>query len=437
MNDLLTSLAQESTRWLEFWAAMNLQVAVFGLLALAADTLVRDVSPRYRYGLWLIVLAKACVPPVLSLPAAASSGTAAAFTLPAITAPLLGETARYAPLVFLLPAVLIFLASTAMLVVLGLRHARLSRVLRRALPADLRLDPAHRWPDILVSGEIDTPLAAGILRPRIYVTPALLAGPRATLDAVLYHELAHIRRGDRFVVLLQTLVQAAFALNPVVWIMNMRLHRYREQVCDGWALQRSGSRPQDYGKLLLSYAERSREPRVQMQSGTCFFETRRGFVQRVTMLFSQGAIMKLRFKHYAVMTAMLLVIVPLSWKCSDSSSPKEADVQPPIKSEWKSTDYKDHKNEQSPGIVGGFDAIRENLVYPEKAHEEGIEGMVLIKVKVNADGSASSIEFAKKANPLLDEAAMNAVKALKFTPATSNGKPVESEMNIPIKFKLQ
>jgi beta-lactamase regulating signal transducer with metallopeptidase domain len=99
-----------------------------------------------------------------------------------------------------------------------------------------------RAPQLLVSEEVVSPLAAGFLHP-VVILPDLLqkeiAGPQ--LDCVLLHELAHVVRRDDWTNLLGRLAFAAFFLNPVAaWVLR-RIEREREIACDDWVVAATGS----------------------------------------------------------------------------------------------------------------------------------------------------------------------------------------------------
>jgi periplasmic protein TonB len=75
--------------------------------------------------------------------------------------------------------------------------------------------------------------------------------------------------------------------------------------------------------------------------------------------------------------------------------------------------------------------------YPEVSRRNGEEGRAVVKVCVNVAGKIDSIEIANTTgHPLLDEAALKVAKAMRFKPATSEGKPVVSCPTLPVKFVL-
>lgn len=76
--------------------------------------------------------------------------------------------------------------------------------------------------------------------------------------------------------------------------------------------------------------------------------------------------------------------------------------------------------------------------YPSMARRKGEQGRVLLKVLVTLNGDAGNVTLEKSSgSSYLDEAAMNAVKSWKFTPARSNNEPVSGFVTVPISFSLE
>jgi TonB family protein len=92
--------------------------------------------------------------------------------------------------------------------------------------------------------------------------------------------------------------------------------------------------------------------------------------------------------------------------------------------------------EVMPEIIGGIQALVKNIIYPDAAKEKGIEGKVFVKVYIDEQGNVFDTEIIKSLEKSCDEAAVNAVKNLKFTPAKEKGKNVKVVVVIPIQFRL-
>ena len=118
----------------------------------------------------------------------------------------------------------------------------LRRVKRRAYPSSGSLPPTGRDTLLLISSEVDSPIAVGFLRPAI-ILPASFreALSPEELEHVLLHEAAHVARRDDWNNLLARILSAVMSLHPVaLWILR-RIDIERESACDDWAVYRTQS----------------------------------------------------------------------------------------------------------------------------------------------------------------------------------------------------
>ena len=105
-------------------------------------------------------------------------------------------------------------------------------------------------PQILVHDSISTAMATGIFRPAIILPRAYLETLSPDdLTAILTHEMAHIARRDPLVGLLQRIVSAVYWPHPLVHLLNVKLSRSREEICDNFVLQDETST--GYAELLF------------------------------------------------------------------------------------------------------------------------------------------------------------------------------------------
>lgn len=125
--------------------------------------------------------------------------------------------------------------------------------------------------------------------------------------------------------------------------------------------------------------------------------------------------------------------------------PVKCDKQEQKKAEdnfWQDTTIIYSRVEKKAEYIGGKEAlirdIKNNLVYPQKAKEEMIEGRVFVKFIVKKDGSTCNHEIVRGVNPDLDQAALQTVKKLgRWEPAKINGKSVNSYFTLPVTFRLK
>ena len=130
----------------------------------------------------------------------------------------------------------------------------------------------------LESTLVDVPTVIGWLRPVVLVPASALAGLSPhQLEAILAHELAHIRRHDYLVNLLQTLVETLLFYHPAVWWLSRRIRIEREHCCDDLAVSLCGD-PVSYARALADLEElrsRGREFVLAANGGSLLDRVRR------------------------------------------------------------------------------------------------------------------------------------------------------------------
>ncbi|WP_428307163.1 M56 family metallopeptidase [Lacipirellula sp.] len=98
------------------------------------------------------------------------------------------------------------------------------------------------------------PVLVGVFRPLILLPTAALAGwTPEQLDMILLHELAHVRRWDNLVNLLQRIVESILFYHPAAWILSRQVRHDREECCDATVIRHT-DRPHQYAELLVSIA---------------------------------------------------------------------------------------------------------------------------------------------------------------------------------------
>jgi uncharacterized protein (TIGR03435 family) len=105
---------------------------------------------------------------------------------------------------------------------------------------------------------VDVPLVIGCVRPIVVLPIAALSQLNAAqVEAILAHELAHVRRHDYLVNLLQTLAETFLFYHPAVWWVSARIRDEREHCCDDVAVAMCGD-PLGYATALTELeAQRS------------------------------------------------------------------------------------------------------------------------------------------------------------------------------------
>jgi beta-lactamase regulating signal transducer with metallopeptidase domain len=126
------------------------------------------------------------------------------------------------------------------------RWYQLSRTVRSATPCAFDTPvPVRSTPHLLEPGLV------GVWRP-VILLPEGIAGhlSRAEIDAIVTHELCHLRRRDNLFAMAHMLVEAIFWFYPLVWFIGARLVEEREHACDESVLA-CGKKPLEYAQAIL------------------------------------------------------------------------------------------------------------------------------------------------------------------------------------------
>ena len=127
----------------------------------------------------------------------------------------------------------------------------------RRLAQALRIRGAIR---LLESAAVEVPTVIGWLRPVVLIPVATLSGlSTEQMEMVLAHELAHIRRHDFFVNLMQAVVETLLFYHPAVWWISGRIRVEREHCCDDVAVAVCGN-PLLYARALTRLEELRVDP---------------------------------------------------------------------------------------------------------------------------------------------------------------------------------
>jgi len=89
-----------------------------------------------------------------------------------------------------------------------------------------------------------------------------------------------------------------------------------------------------------------------------------------------------------------------------------------------------------PQPVGGFAAIQRNLIYPQQLRRLGIQGKVIVMTAVDSKGNVGEFKILEANSPEFAEAAIEAIRSVRWQPAKWQGKAVSAWVGVPVYFKL-
>ncbi len=257
----------------------------------------------------------------------------------------------------------------SMRLVLGYKHAFTLR--RRAEPAGeaiigvvsrlTRIMNVRRSVRVVMSALSDSPSVIGWLRPVILLPAATLMGlTTLQLEAILAHEIGHIKRYDYLVNMLQMVVETLLFYHPAVWWTSKRIRIERELCCDDLAVRFSGNALR-YARALTTLEKlRMRAPSIVMAS------TGGPLLYRIQRLLGVAS------KEYGPSRFPTVVAMGLGVLCFA------------LNVSWM-------RGQDAPGVkvdLGASSVIhRTSVPYPEAPRKQGITGTVQVEVTLDSTGN--------------------------------------------------
>jgi beta-lactamase regulating signal transducer with metallopeptidase domain len=170
---------------------------------------------------------------------------------------------------------------------------------------------------VRISIRTDSPATLGLLRPMILLPPAVALGVTPQqLEALLAHELAHIRRHDYLINLLQMLVETLCFYHPAVWLTSARIRIERELCCDDIAVDACGD--------AVSYAQAlTKVARMQISHpGLALGATGGPFLQRIQRLLGVATTSRPAYPLWVTVASLVMIFaVMFTGSYAQSTSP--------------------------------------------------------------------------------------------------------------------
>lgn len=179
-----------------------------------------------------------------------------------------------------------------------------SKLRRRRMGMEI---PGCKYPVYLVESELASPCLFGILRPAIYLTPAVIRSEESLRHA-LAHEETHARHLDPLWSLLGSVCLAVYWFDPLVWIAVSASRTDCELACDEGAVRTLGEEERlAYGKTLLSLIPVRRRPVNPLLSVTPMSSEKKRLQERIVRIAEDRKTRKLALCAMSLLTAAVCV----------------------------------------------------------------------------------------------------------------------------------
>lgn len=413
--------------WLDNLAAYSVQIAVLIAAASLPASLLRLRNPPVTYRGWQILLALCLLAPFVQPweevgvaqwgPRASDArflvlGAAPGFDLSAVVLALvaLGVAAR-------LLWLCLGLVRLGRLRRDGRKLCRIPEVLH-----GLREGLAVRA-ELYLSGELDGAVSFGGRRPAILLPEAFVSMAPPLQNAVLCHELLHVRRRDWAFTLAEEIIRSVLWFHPAIWWLIERIQLAREQVVDREAIRLTRER-QGYLEALLQTAAARNQARFAVAPT---FLRRRYLHRRVALILKEDSMSRKRliFSVTAVAGILALSGIWAGW-----SFPLQAPTD-----RWGSG--KSGKVYRvSDGVTPPHILYKVEPQYTPQAREAKLQGTVILGIEVGPNGLVQHIQVTRGLGMGLDEKAASAISQWQFQPGQKDGQPVSVAATVEVNFRL-
>ncbi len=285
-------------------------------------------------------------------------------------------------------------------------HGREAELLRRVeksagirRPISLRSSQSSLEPGIF-----------GIVRPLLLWPAGISEHLRDEhLEAILAHEVQHVRRRDNLAAALHMVVEAIFWFHPLVWWLGARLVEERERACDE-AVLLLGNPPEIYAESILKTCKFCVAAPLACVSGV----TGANLQLRIVRIMTQRCVDKLGFlkKLLLVVLGTGALAAPMIAGLLKTPAAAAQSAQAPARSASESSNF---AVAQHLYHVGG-DVSAPKLVfapapqYSEKARQAKYQGVCVISLIVDAQGNPMRVQVVRHLEMGLDQKAVEAVK---------------------------
>jgi TonB family protein len=269
-------------------------------------------------------------------------------------------------------------------------------------------------------------------------------------EKIIAHEMVHVRQWHSIDLIILELFTIIQWFNPFIWMYRHAIKTLHEYLADEGVLH-SGVDVKVYGALLF-------EQSTGIQINDLANNFNKSLLKRRFTMMTKKRTSKLsRLKLLFVIPLALTMVFAISFSPEVMAQEKKKEMPPPPPKKTDKTDKAVQKQqakpegksevqiftvvEEMPEYPGGnkamYSFMGQNIKYPEKARQNKVEGTVYVSFVVLKDGSVSSVSVLRGIGSGCDEEAMRVVKSMpNWKPGKQDGKPVNVQYNLPIKFTL-
>ena len=224
---------------------------------------------------------------------------------------------------------------------------------------------------LVESALVEVPTVIGWMRPMILIPTSAFTGlTTQQLEAILAHELSHIRRHDFLVNLVQSVIETLLFYHPAVWWLSKRIREEREHCCDDMAVSVCESRSEYIRALVEMESLRSRSSLAMAANGGSLLSRTRRLLQPTSDIPNSAS-----WGASLLAIGSLLVMLSLPYwiaqpEMAEASEPQLAALpviefriaandagsnsEPIAPNDWKNREFRDGRTTETSGFEPGF-----------------------------------------------------------------------------------
>jgi beta-lactamase regulating signal transducer with metallopeptidase domain len=317
--------------WMSYLSSGLLNNTLFLGITLITMFLLKNTLAHIRYNIALLGLIKLMIPPFISL-AILPSNIQIPLTLDIIPAEAIETTEQsiaIAPsldsngmlfLIWMFIVVIFFMIVAARTVRL------LISIKNSSLIKELQINNCRVR--LYTTQKIYIPMTISIFSPRIYVPKEWEDWSVDSQTMILNHELAHIKRHDNIIQLVQILIQGIYFFHPLVWILNNNMNKYREMACDDMSINGDRRASLLFSRYLVKIAENMVRSSLTSQSVSALIRQNDNLLKRVKYMMEDKTMQpKTKKKVRFIVCVLCSLILLLSLKLTQANPKIAGDIQ--------------------------------------------------------------------------------------------------------------
>lgn len=237
---------------------------------------------------------------------------------------------------------------------------------------------------------------------------------------ILTHEKAHIDQKHSVDILFVEILKVVFWFNPFIYLYKGLLEEVHEYAADHAVIGKKS--PVMYSQLLV----RTVFTKMGLAYGSYF--GRNKTLKRLDMMKKVASRNYFKLLFPIPFVALLFFIFSF-----DALPPEHVQVEKFIVEQTADIDY---LPQPEVGVEAWQSFLEETIIYPEAAKKVNLEGQMVISFDVNPYGLIENPQFENRLGFDTEKAIINALsRSSKWRPASKNGRPVVTKIQVPIQFK--